>query len=204
MWAEIIFSRDDLAHLLEQAFPLRIRLDDTGEERSLSFFDLADVTLVADVGLRVVCKARVRWPVLGINMPLALSSLTLVLSPTVQPRAGGDALVFRASIEDADFAVLPAMMDERITATVNAKLAAKEVELSWNFSKALTFLAPLPARLDPLESFAIRPAWGKVRITNDAIVYAASFHSSLIRRGEPPPADRDASMGVEASRRGGG
>jgi hypothetical protein len=184
MWAEIILSRDDLTRLLEQAFPLTIQLGDAEAEHSLSLTDLGEVRLVADVGVRIVCKARVHWPVLGIELPVALSSLTLVLLPTIGQGAEGDTLVFRVSIEHADFAGLPTMIDTRITEAINAKLAEKEAELAWNFSKALAYEGPLPSLLDPLESFAIHPAWGKVRITDEAVVYAASFHSTLGRRGE--------------------
>jgi hypothetical protein len=185
MWAEIIFSRDDFARLLAQALPLTIRLGHLGDsetEHSLSLSDLAEVKLVADVGLRVVCKALVRWPVLGVNVPVALNSLTVLFLPTIRKDAEGESLVFRLTIEHADFVGLPTAIDERITAGVNAKLADAENELSWHFSKALAYQGPLPALLDPLESFAIVPAWGKVRVTDEALVYAASFHMDLARR----------------------
>jgi hypothetical protein len=188
MWAEVIFSRDDLKGLLEQAFPLTIHLD-VERRHSLSLSDLGEVKLVEDLGLHVVCKARIHWPLLGIDVPVDVSSLALVLIPTIEPGPDGDLLAFRASIEHADFAALPALLDDRITAAINARLSSKGAELSWNFSKALTHLVHVPSRLDPLESLSIRPAWGKARITSDAIVCAVSFHSALVRRGEPPPAD---------------
>jgi hypothetical protein len=190
MWIEVILSRDDLVRVLGEAFPFTIHLNGATAEHSLSLTDLGEVTLLADVGLRVVCKARVRWPVLGIDVPVAVNSLTLLLLPTIgRTNAGEETLAFRASIEHADFAGLPSLVDNGITAAINAKLAAKEAALSWRFTKALTYVARLPAILEPLESFAIRPAWGKVRITDDAIVYAASFHSALVRRGDPLPGD---------------
>jgi hypothetical protein len=189
MWAELIFSRDDFARLLEQAFPLTIRLGHLGDaetEHALSLSDFAEVKLVPDVGLRVVCKARVRWPVLGINVPVLLNSLTLLLLPTIRKEAQGESLVFRLTIEHADFVGLPIAIDERITAAVNSKLAEAEQELSWGFSKSLAYRGPLPALLEPLESFAIGPAWGKVRVTDEAVVYAASFHFALARRDSTP------------------
>jgi hypothetical protein len=189
MWAEFIFSRDDLARLVAQALPLTIHLGDADAEadHSLGLSDLGEVTLVADVGLRVTCKAHIHWPVLGLDVPLALNALTLLLMPTIGEGADGDRLVFRASIEHADFEGFPALIDRGIAAAINAKLAAKGGELAWNFSRALTYLAPFPPLLEQLEAFAIRPAWGKVRITEEAIVYAASFHSALVRHGEFPP-----------------
>jgi hypothetical protein len=190
MWIEVIFSRDDLVRLLAEAFPFTIHLNGSAAEHSLSLTDLGDVTLVGEVGLRVVCKARLRWPLLGIDVPVALNSLTLLLLPAVgHTNTGEETLTFRVSIEHADFAGLPSLVDSGITSAINAKLAAKEAALSWRFTKALTYVARFPAMLEPLESFAIRPAWGKVRITDDAIVYAASFHSALVRRGDPLPGD---------------
>jgi hypothetical protein len=194
MWAEFIVPKDDLERILRHAVPLTIYpegADDTAH--SLEITELMEVALVADVGLRIVCKARLRWPVLGITVPLALKSLTLLLLPTIRHDAATtetkehDVLGFRFSIERADFTALPAMIDVRVTEIINAKLAEKESELSWDFTTGLTTMAPLPALLEPLASFAIRPAWGKVRITDAAIVYAVSFHSAVIRRGETAP-----------------
>jgi hypothetical protein len=188
MWAELIFSRDDLAKLLAEALPLTIHLaGDETDEHSLALSELTEVALVPDVGLRVVCKAHVRWPVLGVDVPIAVRSVTFLLLPTIGESPDGETLVFRASIEHADFAALPTVIDNGITSAINARLAAKGAELSWGFARALTYNAALPAMLDPLASFAIRPAWGKVRITDDAIVYAASFHSAVVRRGEAVP-----------------
>ena len=197
MWAEVIFSLEDLTLLLAGALPLTIQLGDADADHSLSLHDLGDVGLVADSGLRLHCKARVHWPLLGIDVPVEVSSLTLLLIPTIEEGEDGDRLVFRASVEDADFAALPAVIDHRITAAINARLGAKGAELSWNFSKALAYLAPLPPLLAPLESFAVRPAWGKVRITGEAIVYAASFRSAFVRRGAPRPFDAVGATNVE-------
>jgi len=182
MQIELIFSRDDLLRVLEQAFPLTIRFGEA-KEHSLTLTDLGEAKLVPGVGLRIACKGRVRWPLLGIDVPMVVSSLAFLLLPSIGESEKGATLAFRASVERADFANLPALVDDRIVATINAKLAAKESELSWKFMKALTHVAPLPATLEPLESFAIRPAWGKVRVTEDAVIYTAAFDSSLVRRG---------------------
>jgi hypothetical protein len=198
MWAEFILSRDELACLLGHALPLTIQLGEAEKEHALFLSDLGEVTLVPDLGLRVACKARVHWPLLGIDLPIEVSSLTLVLIPTIEEGVDGGALVFRASIEHADFSALPALVDARIAAAINAKLAGSGTKLSWNFSKALTQRVRISRSLEPLESFAIRPAWAKIRITSDAIVYAASFHSALVRRGESPPADDAAVLALPA------
>jgi hypothetical protein len=190
MWAEILITRDELAHALAEAFPFRVRLGDPGTDHSLSLSDLGDVRLVAGVGLRIECNARVHWPLLGLDFPVEVNDLALLLVPTVEEGKSGDRLVFRAVIERADFGGLASpfgLIGEQVVSAVNSKLAAQGAELSWDFARALTYLAPLPSLLDPLASFAIRPAWGKVRVTEEGIVYAASFHSSVVRRGDPTP-----------------
>jgi hypothetical protein len=190
MWAEIIITRDDLARVLGEAFPFRVRLGEAGSDHFLSLTSLGDVRLVAGSGLRIECNAHVHWPLLGIDFPVEVSDLALLLVPTVEEGKNGERLVFRAVIERADFGGLAspfALIGEQVISAINSKLAADGAELAWDFTRALTFLAPLPSLLDPLVSFAIRPAWGKVRVTEEGLVYAASFHSSVVRRGEPVP-----------------
>lgn len=193
MWAEIIVSRDDLARLLAQAFPLTIHLGEPGSDHSLSLSDLGQVRLVSELGLRVHCKARVHWPVLGVDVPVSLNSLTLLLLPSIGRSAEGDTLVFRVTLEHADFSSVPTLIDNRITDVINAKLASESAQLTWNFSKTLTQGAALPAMLEPLEQFVLRPAWGKVRVTEEAVVYAVSFHTALVRKGQALPHEFDAS-----------
>jgi hypothetical protein len=189
MWTEIIIPLEDLGRLVAQAFPLSIHLGDAESDNSLELSDLGEVRLVPDEGLRVQCKARVRWPVLGIELPVALNALTLMLVPSIGKGPHGDTLVFRISIEHADFTAVPEMIDKRITATINSKLAANDAELSWDLSRALTLSARLPALLEDLEAFALRPHWAKVRVTDQAVVYAVSFNTALVRRGGQLPAE---------------
>lgn len=199
MWTEIVLSRDDLARLLAQAFPLTIRLGDTESDNSLALTDLGEVRLVPDVGLRIECRARVRWPVLGIELPVALNALTLMLVPSVGQGPHGDTLVFRITIEHADFTAVPDIIDQRITKAINAKLESKDVELCWDLSKALTLSAQLPELLEELDAFAIRPKWAKIRVTEQAVVYAASFNSAFVRRGEQVPAELLLSSSAESA-----
>ncbi len=198
MWAEIIIPRDDLNRLLTQALPLTISFGPPESPHSLALSDLAEVELVSGRGLRVVCKAHLTWPLLGIAVPIAVNSVKMLLLPTVGRGPSGDTLAFRILLEHADFSGLPTMIDNRITEAINTKLAEKDVELTWDFSRSLTYLAKLPAMLEPIESFAIRPAWGEVRVTEEAVVYAASFHSAFVRRGDHPPDDVISSVTAKA------
>ena len=188
MWAELIIPGSDLEHLLRQAVPLTIYFG-ADRKHSLGVSALGEARLVTGLGLRAVCKGTVTWPVLGVELPMTLNSFTLLMLPMVGAGEHGDILRFRFSIEHADFAGIPSGLDKRITDAINAKLDGKDVELTWDCSRGLTHLAPLPRILDPLASFAIRPAWATVKITEEAVVYAMSFHSAIVRRGERPPAD---------------
>jgi len=199
MWTEIVLSREDLTRLLTQAFPLTIRLGDAESDNSLALSELGDVRLVPDLGLRIECKARVRWPVLGIELPVALNALTLMLVPSVGKGAHGDTLVFRIAIEHADFTAIPDIIDQRITKAINAKLESKDAELCWDLSKTLTLSAQLPELLEELDVFAMRPKWAKVRVTDEAVVYAASFHSAFVRRGEQVPAELTLTADAESA-----
>jgi hypothetical protein len=183
MWTEIIIPREDLAKLLAEALPLLIRVGDPAANHSLALTDLGDVTLVPDKGLRVECKAHVHWPLLGIDFPVEIRSLVLLVLPSIEKGEDGDQLVFRGTIEHADFAALPDMLDESVTAAINAKLSADGAKAAWNFSRSLAFLPRLPAMLEPLQAFGIRPAWAKIRITDEALVLAASFHTEIVRQG---------------------
>ncbi len=182
MWIEAILSKEDLEALVRQFTPLTIHVGDG--DGTLVVSDPERVRLVADEGLRVVCKAKLTWPVLGIKVPISLHSLVVMLRPIVEKRSSGEALVFKVEIEHADLANVPSMIDDRITELINQDLSDKHVELAWSFSKALTHAFKLPRELEPLEAFELIVFWGKTKITDDAVVLAVSFHSAVTRHQE--------------------
>ncbi|GAC1588813.1 MAG: hypothetical protein NVS3B20_16420 [Polyangiales bacterium] len=109
--------------------------------------------------------------------------MTAMLRPVIiKASTGDDALAFKLSIEKADFAGLPAMVDDRITEKVNHALATK-LALCWNFSETLSRSVDLPVSFRPLETLKLKVAWGKVRVTDEAMVMAISFHSDIERHG---------------------
>ncbi len=184
MWVEAILSRDDLTRLLGQALPLTVRLGDEADHHSLALFEPEAVTLVADRGVVVVCKARVHWPLLGIDVPIVVSSMTVELRPEIGRTDGHDALFFRAQLLEADLSGIPSMIDRHITRAINARLEESRDALTWDFSTTLAHAFPLPSLLEPLDRFALDVAWGKVRVTDEAVVLALSFHSKVARRGD--------------------
>jgi hypothetical protein len=180
MWLEAILSNEDLTALVGQLAPLTIPLADQGH---LEVTDPHDITLVAGVGLRLICKAKLRWPVLGIDVPITLKSVTVVLRPEIAKDESGESLVFKLEIEHADFAGIPTMLDTRITEKVNKELAAKHVELAWDFKKSLSHVFKLPESLQPIDAIALDVAWGEIKVTDKALVFAVSFHAAVTRSG---------------------
>ena len=186
MFLEALVTHEDLRALLVSALPLTILLDDTDGSHSLALSDLTEIAIVPGMGVRLTCRALLHWPLLGIDAPLTLNSLCVVLVPEVTPSPGGEGLSFGVAIEHVNIAGVPSALDETISRAVNARLAARHLELSWDFSKTFARVVPLPNLLEPLESLSIHVAWGKVKITEEALVFALSLHKALVRRGDAP------------------
>jgi hypothetical protein len=188
MWIEAILSKDDFVALAAELLPLTINLGDP--HASGHYIELkgpADVSLVAGKGLRIACKAEVRWPVLGVEIPIHVESLALLIEPAICSEHGEDEALFKVEIENADVAWVPALVDRGIVKAINEALHAKRAELRWQFVKTLSHVFDLPELLEPLHGLALDVAWGKIRTTDEAVVFAVSFHTRTIRQGEPRP-----------------
>lgn len=186
MFLEVLVTHEELRALLMSALPLTILLDDTDGSHSLALGDLTEIAIVPEMGVRLTCRALLHWPVLGINAPLTLNSLRVLFIPAVTPSPTGEGLTFRVEVEHVDISGVPSALDDTISRAVNARLAARHLELSWDFSKTFARVVPLPSLLEPLESLSICAAWGKVKITEQALVFALSLHNALVRRGDAP------------------
>jgi hypothetical protein len=183
MWIETILSREDLTQLLEELLPAKIRLGGANDDAWLALYDLSEVTLVPNTGLRVTCKAKLRWEIVSIGVPVTLHTLTVLLRPSIAKRDSGDVLAFGVEIEHADLANVPDFLDAKITDRVNRELAKKRDEMAWDFSASLAHIVALPPIVDPIEAIDVKVAWGKLRIDADALVLAVSFHVHLLREG---------------------
>jgi hypothetical protein len=188
MFLEALVTHEELRALLVSALPFTILLDDTGGSHYLALGDLIEIAIVPGIGVRLTCRALLHWPLLGIDTPLTLNALRVLLVPEVTPSPTGEGLTFRIVLEHVDISGVPSALDETISHAVNARLAARHLQLSWDFSRTFARLVPLPNLLEPLESLSIRAAWGKVKITEDALVFALSLHNTLVRRGDAPDA----------------
>jgi hypothetical protein len=186
MWIEAILSHDDLSSFFARLMPFDVRLGEDGDaDPELRLSDLARVELVENQGIRVECKAELRWPVLGIDVPIQVRSLALLLIPSVVKRSGRDALAFKLQVAELDIAWVPASFDATIQEKVNRELKERQRQLTWNFGQTLSHVFDLPNAVRPIDALGLEVAWGKVRVTNEALVMAISFHAHVHREGEP-------------------
>lgn len=188
MWLEAILSRDDLTRILGEALPVAVQLGDESAHHTLALYEPEAVTLEAGRGLRLICKARVHWPLMGIELPIVLHTLTVDLAPEIGRVDGHDALFFRIEVVESDLAGVPAVLDRAIARAINVRLDATRHALKWDFTKTLSAVLGLPEILDPLEGLALEVAWGKIRVTEEAVILAVSFHSQVRRHGDAPTA----------------
>jgi hypothetical protein len=201
MWLEAVVLQQDLTALLQGLLPAAIRLGDDGE---LYLGEPTGVALIADVGLRVVCGATLRWEVLGIHVPITIESLAVVVSPEIAEQSDGPRLVFKMRIEHADVPGVPRFLDEGVTELVNRELAAKHVELSWAYAKTLSHAFELPASLLSHDQLALTVVDARVKATGDALRLAIRFEASARRRSarvdtSSPPAEEGSATPVTAA-----
>ncbi len=188
MFLEALLTRDELHARLEEAFPFLIRVGDPSAGHTLAFTDLAEVELVAGVGLHIMCKARVHWPVLGIDVPVVLQSLRLVVIPRMKPGPLCDVLTFHVAIEHAGVPIIPDAIEHEVIVAINRRLANEHAEATWDFATLFGHVLPLPKMIEPLDAALLRATWGRLRVTNEAIVIAVSVHAAILRQlGIAPP-----------------
>jgi hypothetical protein len=87
MWLEAILSKDNVVSLVRDFLPLSIHLGENLDDgHYLELFESRDVSLIEGQGLRMSCGARIRWPILGIDLPVTVESVTLLLCPSFPSR----------------------------------------------------------------------------------------------------------------------
>lgn len=178
MWIEAIISQDDFASLAGELFPLSIHLGAADSEHYLLLSTATALSLVEGRGLRFTCNAQIRWPVLGMDVPINVQGLTVLVEPSVEE--GSESLQLDVQLEHANVSWLPALVDAKIVEAVNDALRKRRAELSWNFAQALSHEFPLPELLQPLRALDLKAGWGKIRVTAEAMVLVISFRASAL------------------------
>jgi hypothetical protein len=184
MWLEAILTNDDLLDVLRGFSPLEIRLGETG---SLALASPSTVSTILDEGIGVVCDATLHYPVLGIDLPVHMHSLTVLIHPAVVdlPAGAGQALVFTLQIDHTGLVLLPHRFDQSVTKRVNEELVKRHFELSWNFHETLSHVFQLPAALS-VASLGLKVTGGKVKITADSLGFAVCFDTQVQKRAANP------------------
>jgi hypothetical protein len=183
VWLEAILSRDDLTSIIGRLAPVTIQLGEPAseEEPLVHLREVAGVSLVGGEGLRVTCRAWMEWPLLGIAGRVSIDPLTLMLRPTISKTSAGETLIFTPEVEHAEVVRFPEAI-EQVTERINRTLSEKHLGLSWTFAQALNEALSGPSLVRPFDSLNVRVSGGRVWVTEEALVIAASFQP--LRRSE--------------------
>jgi len=201
MWLEAVLTARDIAGAFTQMTPLRIALGREGDvDRYLFLGQPRDVELIPDVGVRFETRAKLRWSLAQVRVPLTLRRVGVRLTPKIVHRDGQDSLVFGVELEELDVSLIPAFVDRSILGLVNGALAQPGAEMKWAFMETLDFNFGLPEALQPARKLALRARWGEVRVTKEALVLAVSFATSVEKeKCVPRPGAAQATQGKTAA-----
>lgn len=175
MWLEAIVPLEDLQRLLPTLAPVVVKL---GTHATVSLPAPSAVTLVAGVGLRVICAPTLHGALFGLDVPVQVASATVLLTPSVALRRGREVLVFRLRLEAIDVTAVPLIVETVAVDSINAALLDDRSELTWDFSRSLSHRFALPEGFGASSSLALSVAWGAVRVTPEALVLAVSIHAA--------------------------
>ncbi len=177
MWLDAVLLPADIEHLVSQLAPVTFAIGDG----HLHLSSPSQCVLVPDVGLRVVCEARLVWPVLGIAVPVTVHGLALLVRPELVRRDAHEVLVFRVAIEGGDVGGFLKVFDARILELANRELLGKQVELVWAFDQMLTHVFRLPRAMVPLDSLDLAVLEARLRIRADQLALAVRFGATVQR-----------------------
>ncbi len=85
--------------------------------------------------------------------------------------------------EDIDVSWIPHLFDRQVK-KINHELGKQRAALGWRFFQTLSHFFALPELLDPVRGLDVQVAWGRLRVSEDAVVLAVSFHTKVARRAK--------------------
>ena len=89
MKLQAVITREELLEFAAEWLPLKLLLGDpANSERYLLLTDPNSIELVPGAGLRIDCRAQIRWPVLGLSVPITAQRLIVLFSPRIEFRDG--------------------------------------------------------------------------------------------------------------------
>jgi hypothetical protein len=182
---EATLTKSDVRSLFERSMPLTVRF---GGDDELTLDGPLDVALDAKMGVRLACRAKVRWSVLGLHVPVTVRSLEVRMVPGVRRDAKGvEALVFRLALDGADIAAVPGVVGDKITERVNEELAKNHIELAWKFHDLLDRVFALPKTIETASAIGMRVTAAAVHLTSESLSFAVRLDVAVQRRPAEGP-----------------
>jgi hypothetical protein len=168
---DVVLGIKDIVGLLREATPLRIHLIDRDEDRRwVELEQPSEISLVPNLGIRVVSSGRIRYEIAGIQLPFVIRRLQLLLQPAVVPAGGThERLDFKLGVEQADLENVPALADRMLVSAVNDALSPERLGTFWSFGRMLERALHLPERFEPLHQFLLQDPAGQVTITDTEV-----------------------------------
>lgn len=167
MILQAVIGADELRAFLDRFLPLRIDLE---QGRWLRIAEVASVAIVAGQGVRATSSAELFWPIAGIDTRAQIPSLVAMLSPRVAKRPHGDVLEIVLSLEEADIARVPELLEPAIVGAIN--LGLERSPLVWDFTAMLSHRFEAPAKLGGISIISTKVVSGEGRVTDDALALA--------------------------------
>ena len=186
MWLQAAFSHADLVLFAEKLFPVHLALEEGNKEgRHIYLGRPKSMELVAGKGLRVDMRARVLWPLLGIDVPIDVPNVTAMMTLEMARLDGEDVFSLSPVIEALDVTHLPGFVESALMGAINAAIAKEHAALTWRFTHTLDFRLPIPEAEEPARRLHVSARWGDVVVTADGITLIAALDADLNARGAP-------------------
>lgn len=177
---EAVFDVAAVTKLLTQLTPLTIDLgDERHSNRTIEVARPQLVELVAGTGLRVRTSARVQWKLGLLNVPVTISSATVLLRLAISPAPYR--LQLLPHIEDADLKNVPAVVDRTLVDKINQRLA--QLAIGWDFGKTLALRLALPPALKAATSDPDTTSDTAMRFEMDAATPTLEITQDRVRIG---------------------
>lgn len=182
MKLQAVFTREELVSFASQWLPLKVLLGDPAkEDRYLLLSEPKAIELVPGAGLRIACRAQIRWPVLGLSVPITARHLSVLVRPLIETMEGRLALVFRVRLEQADLSAVPARLDATIRDAINRALTER-IKLAWQFGSMLSRSIPMPVLVTTTDSIELAVDQARAEVTADAFHFELHIQAGTTRR----------------------
>jgi hypothetical protein len=177
---EATLTRSDIKALFERLAPLTVRL---GGDDELTLDGPIKVKFDPSAGVRFSCRAKVRWSVLGLHVPVTVRAVGVCVVPVLERNTKGvELLAFKVALSGADIAVLPDALDAKVTERINAELVKNRVQVAWDFRAILDHVFGLPDRVETATAIGLKVRAAEVRMTTETLSLSVQLDTSVARR----------------------